>query len=174
MKKSIYLVLALALTFGLASIGFTQVQASALADPYALPTVPGAALTSTVVAVPDLPGTVVLDSGKYSPLGFKAGDVQFGGSGLKVSGLSGRSTASVYFAFPDYRYHWVGTISQWNGSKWVPLATTFLKDADGNVNWASASGAGNGIYALIIWYTGPAESYSSPDEPTVEPTYNPE
>jgi hypothetical protein len=114
------------------------------------------------VIITNLPGTALLDSGKYSPVGFKAGDVQFGGSGLAVSGLVYPTTAKVCFPFSGYRYQWEGVISQWNGSKWVALTTTFPTDGDGSVNWACASGVGNGTYALITWYTGPVEPPVSP------------
>lgn len=165
MKKSIYILFAFILAVGFASLGFSPVAATAIttpghpqkADPTAVPNVTGASMTAEVLDVSVLPGTLQLNSGVYGPVGFKAGDVQFGGSGLKVSGLTGGNKATVCFAFPSYRYKWDGKIEEWNGTKWVSLVTTFTKDGDGIVNWACTSAAGNGTYSLIIWYYGPAE-----------------
>lgn len=126
-------------------------------DPFAVPSVEGAKITSEVLGVPSLPGTMVLASGKYSPVGYKEGDAQFGGSGLKVSGLEKGVKAKVCFSFRDYSYKWKGVITMWDGHKWVTQKTEFPIDADGVTSWACTQGAGNGTYSLIQWYYGPAE-----------------
>lgn len=126
-------------------------------DPYALPAVENSGMVSSVVGVPSLPGTVLLDSGKYLPAGFNQGDAQFAGSGLEVSGLGKRETTEVCFPFRSVNYQWKGVVSQWNGDKWLALDTSFPADADGATNWACAKGAGNGTFALITWYFGPPE-----------------
>ena len=94
-------------------------------------------------------------------MGYKEGDAQFGGSGLKISSLETRVTATLCFPFRDYNFKWKGVVSQWNGEKWTALTTYFPADAEGVTNWACTKGAGNGTYALITWYYGPPE-----------PTYN--
>jgi hypothetical protein len=175
MKKGLYILLAVILAVGFASLGYGHVSAGVgpiisngpqPADPTAAPAAAGATLTSQVLPLPVLLGTHLLDSGKYEPVGYKTGEVQFGGSGLKVSGLTGAEKAKVCFAFPSYRYKWDGKVNQWNGTKWVPLLTTFTKDVDGVVDWACTSAGGNGTYSLIIWYYGPPEA---PYEPIPEP-----
>ena len=126
-------------------------------DPYAVPSIEGAAFTSQVVNTPDLPGVVLLGSGQYSPTGYKEGDAQIGGAGLTLSGLGKGVTSQVCFPFRNYNYQWTGVISQWNGTKWVKMATYFPVDADGVTNWACAKGASNGTFTLITWYYGPPE-----------------
>lgn len=169
MKKSGYLVLALVMAFGLAALGYSHAAADFFpgglppADPTAVASVKGASLTSAVLPVPDLPGTITLDSGKYQPVGFKMSEAQFEGSGIKVGGLTGTTTAIVCFPFPTARYSWTGSVSQWSGTNWMPLPTTFVKDADGVVTGACTSGAPNGTFALIIWYYGPIESVVTPE-----------
>jgi hypothetical protein len=134
-------------------------------DPYAVSSIDNSGLTTELVSVPSLPGTVLLDSGKYAPVNDKAGDTQFSASGLVLSGLGKGETSRVCFPFRDYNYKWSGAVNQWNGTKWVPLVTTFPADAEGNTNWACTIGKSNGTYALITWYYGPAEPVVTYEEP---------
>jgi hypothetical protein len=162
MKKSISILVAIFLAVGFLFTSSTRAAAGffiepAPPDPYAVPSNDMTKMTSEVLGQAVLPGTVSLSSGKLSPLGFTKGFVQYGGPGLKVMGLVKPATAMVCFPFRGYNFNWVGKIYQWNGTAWTAVVTSFPKDGDGVVNWACTKGAGNGIYSLIIWYTGPAE-----------------
>jgi hypothetical protein len=169
MKKGSLLLLAFLLALGIAFSGFSSVQAFPVfhftptpvtpPDPYAVPSNDKTDIADDVIGQVDLPGTIQLSSGKLAPMGFTAGFAQFGGPGLQVSGLVKPATALVCFPFRGYNFKWTGSIYKWDSatSAWVAAATTFPKDGDDVVNWACTSGAGNGIYSLIIWYIGPPE-----------------
>ncbi len=122
---------------------------------------------AAIVTPPDLPGTQTGSGGKIFPIGFTLGQAQFGGNGVEVSGLAAGETVKICFDFPLYRYKWTGTIRMWNGTKWVPQATTVTPGAEGTRTWACTPKAGNGIYALIIGYYGTPEP--APVEPQQEP-----
>jgi hypothetical protein len=174
MKKRVIIFVSLVLALGFAFSGFSRVQAISphppipipvivtQPDPYAVPSNDTSKMTGEVLGQAVLPGTVQLSSGKLSPLGFIEGFVQYGGPGLQVSGLVKPTTATICFPFSGYNHGWVGKIYQWDGSAWVSKVTSFPKDGDGVVNWACTKGAGNGIYSLLIWYTGPAEPVYRP------------
>ena len=163
MRKGFCILLAFLMALGIVSMGFTNVQARLIVqppvipDPYALPSSDSADISTAVVGQVDLPGTTQLSSGKLAPLGFTAGFAQYGGAGLQVSDLVKPATAIVCFPFRGYNFKWTGSIYKWEETAWVAMATTFPADAEGAVNWACTSGAGNGIYSLIIWYVGPPE-----------------
>ena len=171
MKKGTLLLVAFILVLGIAFSGFSTVQAFPLfhftptpvtpPDPYAVPSNDKTDIATDVIGQVDLPGTTQLSSGKLSPLGFTAGFAQYGGAGLEVSGLVKPASALVCFPFRDYNFKWTGSIYKWEDTAWVAASTTFPKDGDGVVNWACTSGAGNGIYSLIIWYIGPPEPAST-------------
>jgi len=160
-RFSLSLTLALCLIVAVTSVvsaGFSPTGTGpTVPDPYALPSVESSSMVSSIVSVPSLPGTVLLDSGKYLPKGYKQGDAQFASSGLEVASLGKGETAEVCFPFRSYNYKWNGVVSQWIGEKWVALSTTFPVDTDGVSNWACSEGAGNGTFALITWYYGPPE-----------------
>ena len=163
MKKSFSILIAVTLVFGFLFTGTSLVSAGhivtppTIPDPTAVASTDNSSMTSEVLAQTDLPGTTQLSSGKLAPLGFIAGFAQYGGNGLEVSDLVKPTTATVCFPFRNYNFKWTGSIYKWEDSAWVSVATTFPKDGDGVVNWACTSGAGNGIYSLIIWYIGPPE-----------------
>ena len=170
MKRSIHVILVFALVLGVLLLWTPHVEASgytppSMPDPTAVSSIAGGALTSEVVGIAALPGTKILEGGQYSPLGYKDWQAQFGGPGLKISMLEAKTTAKLCFPFPTYRFKWDGRVSQWDGSKWVPLATKFSTNPEGLANWACATGTEKGTYALIIWYYGPIESVMSA-EPT--------
>jgi hypothetical protein len=161
MKRILCFVLALFIALGVAFMGTTRAEATLIVvpapDPYAVPSNDMSKMSTEVLGQAVLPGTISLSSGKLSPLGFTEGFFQYGGPGLKVMGLVKPVTATVCFPFRGYNFKWVGKIYQWNGMAWAAVATSFPKDGDGVVNWACTKGAGNGIYSLIIWYSGPIE-----------------
>ena len=170
MKRSVHVILVFALVLGVLLLWTPHVEAvgytpPTLPDPTAVSSVAGASLTSEVVGIAALPGTKILGDGQYGPVGYKDWQAQFGGSGIKISALAAKTTAMLCFPFPTYRFKWDGRVAQWDGTKWVPLATTFSANPEGLANWACTKGAGKGTFALIIWYYGPIEVISTP-EPT--------
>ena len=161
MHKVSRVVFVLLVVFCLSILTFSTVGAyyiapsTTWADPYVPET--STKYTSDVLAVVDLPGTEVMDSGKILPVGFNH-ELQFGGKGLEVSGLAAGKTVEACFDFPTHRYSWNGVIKQWNGTKWVALSTTITPSVDGTTSTACTPKVGNGIYSLLIWYYGPIES----------------
>jgi hypothetical protein len=119
----------------------------------------GAAFTSTILDTASLPGIVDDDASMILPVGFTTDSGQFGGNGIVITGLATHTdTVSLTFSFPTYRYGWTGSIYQWSGSAWVKVATTIVAPTGENsMYYATASGLGNGTYALIMGYEGAAE-----------------
>ncbi len=110
--------------------------------------------TDFVASVTDplkLSGTYKNDVGTPVPTGFPAGEIQFGGNGLVLKDVTSGSQ-SLCFSFPTYRYGWRGSIYQWNGSKWVKLATTITERNEGAPALACTTVYGNGTYALLIGF----------------------
>jgi hypothetical protein len=157
MKKTGKVLMALLLVIGLLTLTFGSVFAgmvapvqTSLVDPVAKESFAGEKYTATVVAPPDMPGTKG-EGGLIMPVGMGANQGQFSGSGLKISGLKAGETVSISFDFKFYNYMWKGSIYKWDGTRWVKLATkTVLPKGDETITWATATGVGNGTYALII------------------------
>lgn len=169
MKKSVKGILALLLVIGLLTLTFGSVFAgmvapvqSALSDPVAKESFAGEKFTALVVAPPDLPGTKV-EGGLIMPVGMGSNQGQFSGSGLKISNLNAGETVSISFDFKFYNYMWKGNIYKWDGTRWVKLVTKVVMPVgDEIVTWATASGVGNGTYALIIGNYGVPTSAPEP------------
>lgn len=166
MNKSGKVIVASLLVFGLLVVTFSTVFAgvitqTGLSDPVAKESFVGEKFTDSVVAPPYLPGTQD-EGGMIMPVGLGSNEGQFSGSGLKVSGLKPGETVSVSFDFKFSNYLWKGSIYKWDGAKWVKLVTKVTAPAaDESTTWATASGVGNGTYALII------ANYGVPTEESV-------
>ena len=82
------------------------------------------------------------------PVGFPAGEAQYQGDGVIVTGMdSGKATAC--FTITGTQYGWGGKVGVWNGTKWVLLPTT-IKALDESPNsLACAPITGNGTYVFI-------------------------
>ena len=117
-----------------------------------------------------LPGTNE-KGGMFFPKGFTDGQAQFSGMGVKISGLKNGETAKVSFDFRFSNFDWRGYVYQWNGSRWVKLATTVSGGGEAVTTWANASNLGNGTYALIIFNYGVPDSEVPTEEPTTIPTF---
>jgi hypothetical protein len=154
MKKTLKVFAATILVFGLLSFSLGQVFAAGsslpvLSDPMASPSMAGANVTTEMVIPPDLPGTEII-SGMIMPVGF-SGEEQFSGNGLMLSNLKEGVTATVCFDFRYQKYDWRGSVYMWSGTKWMKMATVVTEPGpDGGTTWACASGAGNGLYTLIM------------------------
>ena len=132
----------------------TTVMAHDWSSPYAVPVSGDMVITSSAVSPVTLPGAVLSDDGRITPVGFPTGEKQFGGEALQVSGLSSGS-ASACFPFPTYRYGWRGAVYQWLNNKWVSLPTTFsnTEGKEGAPAMACAPIYYGGTYALLIGFS---------------------
>lgn len=166
MIKTGKVLIASLLVFGLLIVTFSSVFAigysPSLTDPLAVESFVGEKYTAAVVTPPNLPGTKD-EGGMIMPVGLGSSVGQFSGNGLTISGLKPGETVSVKFDFKFSNYMWTGSIYKWDGVRWVKLATKLVAPgADESITWATATGVGNGTYALIIGNYG---------VPTVEVIY---
>ena len=171
MKRTGKLFVASLLVVGLLALSFSLAFAIAdpvnqLADPMVTPSFEGEEYTALVLGPQYLPGTFE-EGGLVYPTGFGPSEGQFSGSGIEISGLKAGETVDLSFDYKFYNYMWTGSIYMWNGTQWVRLATkTVIPSGGEGSTWATVSGVGNGIYALIIGNYGVPET----QVPTVEPT----
>ncbi len=162
MKKNIPVFLSLTLAVSLVLLNFSPVRAFDWQAPVVTPGSGDKEFTAAVTAPAALPGTVTGDNAILFPAGFPAGTAQFGGDGVVVKGFTG-GTASACFSIPPARSEWVGSIHQWNGTKWIKLPTTITEgDVESNSASACASIYGDGTFALIMGYTGAPEPKGLP------------
>lgn len=159
---SLLVVAMLVVTFG--SVFAGVVAQTGLVDPVATETFAGEKFTAKVVTPPYMPGTKE-EGGLIMPIGMGSNQGQFSGSGLTISGLKAGETVSIKFDFKFYNYMWKGSIFKWDGAKWVKVATKVVAPVgDEQITWATATGVGNGTYALIIG------NYGVPTVEATEPT----
>ncbi len=169
MKKTGKVLIASLLVVGLLFVTFGSVFAGVIAptgltDPVAKESFTGEKFTSLVLSPQYLPGTFE-QGGLLYPKGFGPSQGQFSGSGLKISGLKAGETVTISFDYKFYNFMWKGSIYKWDGTRWMKLDTkVVLPKADETMTWATATGVGNGTYALIIG------NYGVPAVPTVIPT----
>jgi hypothetical protein len=160
-KKRAIFVLSVSLVLCLLLTTFSSAQASVLHDdPVVTVITGGTALTTTTIALEKLPGSYLGSDGLTLPVGGNPGEKQFGGDGILVTGLTGGS-ASLCFPAPSPRYGWHGVVSQWDGSKWIALATTTSESEEGINAKACATIYYDGTYALIMSYSTPANQAMS-------------
>jgi hypothetical protein len=154
MKRSVFhgfsfmLVLALLLTSAGAAIAAPLSDGPVVSAPSG-----GGAVTTTILPVSELPGTVANAAGTIFPQGHESGDLMFSGDGVQVSGLVG--SAMISFPLVNYQYGWSGSIYQFLDNQWVILPTTVTPIAESANATATATIYSDGIYALIVAYKGP-------------------
>lgn len=173
MKKTGKVLIASLLVVGLLFVTFSSVFAgiitptsapAGLVDPVVKESFSGEKFTSLVITPFYLPGTFE-QGGLLYPKGFGPSQGQFSGSGLKISDLKAGETVTISFDFKFYNYMWKGSIYKWDGARWVKLDTkVVLPKGDETMTWATATGVGNGTYALIIG------NYGVPTVAPAEPT----
>jgi len=156
MKKGISVFFAMIFLCSLLVTGITPAEAAAWPPPTAVALTGDTSFTATVVDPAQLTGASFADGEKIYPTGFNQGEVQFGGKALVLTGIESGSQ-QLCFAFPNYAAGWRGNVYQWDGAKWVKLATTITEGEDGAMTRACAVSYGNGTYALIISYTEQAK-----------------
>jgi hypothetical protein len=103
-----------------------------------------------VLPVADLPGVTSLEGGMLVPAGFKAGEKQFEGSAVKITGLE-NGIARACFPFTGAPSGWGGKVGFWDGAKWVFLPTTITSPAETTTSWACADIKLSGYYTFIKW-----------------------
>lgn len=103
-----------------------------------------------------LPGTTTLDNGMPAPIGFKKGEKQFEGVGLKVTGMD-YGKAKVCFPITSVGQGWSGKVAMWTGSKWNFLPTTLSPQGENGYAQACADINGSGTYVLIKWVADPSK-----------------
>lgn len=110
--------------------------------------------TGVVVSPDALPGSTTGATGMILPAGYGIYG-QFGGSGITISGVPTANNTQLCFTFPTYRYGWEGTITKWNGSRWVKVKNDLVAPTgDSSTYQVCTPTAGNGTYSLIIHYSG--------------------
>lgn len=143
----------LVLTLLLTSSG--SVNAAPGDDPTVTPVSGDTTFTTTVIPISSLPGTTAFDD-MTIPVGFPAGEAQFGGAGILVQGFdSGKATACFSLSALEVSQGWGGKVAVWDGGKWVRLATTLTSSEESNTTMACATITGNGTYAFIKYVTEP-------------------
>jgi hypothetical protein len=128
---------------------FGTAKADSIDNPTVTPVSGDKVFTTEVIPVPNLPGTTLLDQ-KYIPVGFKAGEVQFGGNGVLVKGMDfGKATVCYSIREAEVNQGWGGKVGMWNGTKWVLLPTTLTTPDEAVFGTACATITGSGTYAFI-------------------------
>ena len=128
-----------------------------LPEPVVTPVSGDMQFTAEVVQIVSLPGVIQLDSQMLAPVGFPAGEAQFGGNGIVVTDMdSGKATACFSIATVKIAQGWGGKVALWNGTKWVKLATTITPLDESPISLACATITGNGTYAFLAGIADPS------------------
>jgi hypothetical protein len=91
-----------------------------------------------------------------APAGFPAGEKQFEGKGVQISGFT-YGTAKACFPVTAVNQGWGGKVASWNGTKWELLSTTISAQVDSPYSLACADITANGTYAFIYWIVDPSK-----------------
>jgi hypothetical protein len=153
MKKYLTVFAAL-LALGLVLAVVAPVMAEAAPTPAVVPDPVVAVLsgdanfTTHFLSIAALPGTSGADA--FNPAGWPAGEKQFEGKGIKLSGLS-YGSVSVCFPLQYTSQGWTGAVASYNGTKWELLSTTLTPLEESQTAMACAAVSANGTYALLKW-----------------------
>jgi hypothetical protein len=105
-----------------------------LPDPVVTPVSGDMEFTTELLPIAQFPGTTEFNQ-VLVPVGFQAGEAQFEGQGVIVSGMD-HGKATVCFYITGTEYGWGGKVGVWNGTKWVKLATTITPIEESNKSLA--------------------------------------
>ncbi|NMC35141.1 MAG: hypothetical protein GYA36_22180 [Veillonellaceae bacterium] len=156
MKKYIFSVFSFLLVITLLLGSFGIARAAADDDPVVTPISGDNEFATEVIAIASLPGTYELATQMLAPVGFPAGETQFGGNGVRVSGLStGKASACFTLSTAAIDQGWGGKVGVWNGTKWVLLPTTITALNESPNSLACATITGDGTYAFIKYIVAP-------------------
>jgi hypothetical protein len=154
MKKNTFSIFAFLLVSSLLVSLTGKVTAAPLNDgPVVSAPSGGGTVTTTIIPVEKLPGTVANDAGTIYPQGHVTGDLAFSGDGVQVSGLVGYATLTMPLV--NFSYGWSGSIYQFMNDQWVILPTSVDQLPESPNASASATIYSNGIYALMVSYHTP-------------------
>lgn len=132
-------------------------------DPQVTPVSGNTKFDVALISIQDLPGVTELSSGMLAPVGFVAGEKQFEGKGVKISGFT-YGSARVCFPVKAVNQGWGGKVASWNGTQWKFLSTTITAQEDSQLSSACAVISSNGTYALIDWVVDPSKLPVNTDE----------
>jgi len=142
-------------TFGAVSAKPTS-SAVDLPDPQVTPVSGNTKFGVELLSIQDLPGVTTLSSGMLAPAGFPAGEKQFEGKGVQISGFT-YGTTKVCFPVTAVNQGWGGKVANWDGTKWEFLSTTITAQEDTPYSFACADITVNGTYAFIAWVVDPSK-----------------
>ena len=157
MKRIVVPFLCFCLMFSFLAASFGSASASSeLPDP-AITSISGDRDFNTkFIGTASLPGTTYMENGMLIPAGFPAGEKQFEGRALKITGLD-NGKILVCFPFNGIQYGWGGQVGMWNESKWNLLPTTITTPAESRISYACSTIQNNGYYAFIKWVADPSK-----------------
>jgi hypothetical protein len=156
MKKIVPPLFSCLLVLSLLLGSFATAKAAPGDDPVVTPVSGDTDFTTEVVAIASLPGVVELEDGMLAPLGFPAGEAQFGGNGVRVTAMDqGKATACFSLSAAAINEGWGGKVAVWDGAKWVRLATSITTADETNTAIACATITGSGTYAFIKYVAEP-------------------
>lgn len=150
MKKVLFPIFTFLLVFGMQFTSFGSVNALAVNDPVVTPVSGDMEFTTTVVPIAGLPGVAELAGGMLVPVGFPAGEAQFGSNGVRVTDFASGKAAAC-FSITGVEVGWGGKVGMWDGTEWVLLPTTITSYAESLVSSACATITSNGTYTFIRW-----------------------
>lgn len=156
MKKYIFSVFSFLLVITLLLGSFGIARAAADEDPVVAPVSGDNEFATEVIAIASLPGTYELATQMLAPVGFPAGEAQYGGNGVRVTGLStGKASACFTLSTTAIDQGWGGKVGVWNGAKWVLLPTSITPLQESPNSLACATITGDGTYAFIKYVVAP-------------------
>lgn len=129
-------------------------SAAGLPGPTISPLSGDAVFSTEVIRQAKLPGTTNYGS-LIVPVGFPAGEKQFEGDGITLSGL-GYGYVNACFALSGAGQGWGGQVGYWDGKAWKLQPTTLSTPQEASYTLACAKVYENGTYALIKWVTNTA------------------
>ncbi len=160
MKKVLFPLFSFIIVLGLVLVPAGKVSAALGDDPVVTPVSGDMEFTTEVVTVPYLPGTLLLPSQMYGPVGFPIGEAQFYENGIRVTGMEfGKAEVCFTVANTFLNKGWEGAVGVWNGTEWVTLATTFTTQEELPYTMACAPISGDGTYAFIMGVADPGLLY---------------
>jgi hypothetical protein len=156
MKKFVLPFFSLLLVITLALSSFSSVTAAG-GDPWVTPVSGDMDFTATVVPIASLPGVTKLANQMLVPKGFPTGEAQFGGNGVRVTGLeAGKATACFSLSALEVSKGWGGKVGMWDGTRWVLLPTAIAPVAKEASSTSACAGiTDNGTYAFIKYIAEP-------------------
>lgn len=132
-----------------------------LPEPVVTPVSGDMEFTTEFIPIAQFPGTTEFNQ-MLVPVGFPAGEAQYEGDGVVVSGMD-TGTATACFYITGTEYGWGGKVGLWDGTKWIKLVTTITPVEESNKSLACAPITGNGTYAFIRYVV----------DASLLPAYNP-